>query len=479
MKKWKKKYLALLLTVALGTAMMAFSACDEGIVGGGTQGGQSSQSSQNGNPSLGTSSSVSDSSLDDGNSASSNLGGGSQQKPSDKDSSGGGSQVTPDDKDSSGGGQEKPQTTVSMTQWENALTPTNYTACGEMWSENSTSPTLNVKRAGNMFYMVAGAEEYIVETGATNVYYVWSDSDKEWKQDNTSPSQQHLIPEQMLVMLQGKYSAFTYDEEKELYEARNITLPMMGKEMNFEMATVAFENGNVSVMYCEVQKNGMRFTFSQYGVTRVEFTDKDSVGGGTGTSASSSTNSGGMGVTTEFPDDDHGDHDDRNEAMTLAEWTKMLSVTTYKAHVSSLDTDFTLSRDDNLYYLEMKDVTGAKGRIEYYFEVTDAATYIYVRDEQTRAWTKEEYDEEWEEEVGSYEGIDIILQEFLNSYDAFEFHGDIAEAKEITCWGSEVQRISLQIMNDTLKNVEIRVSDEEGMISIFFHGTVSISLPIK
>lgn len=474
MKNWKCKYMTLFLVAALGGAIMAFTACD----------GTGSEQSGLGD-SMETSSSLTESSLDESASEEAEQSAASSEEIeqskenvesvegelSSKEEKGG-------EKEPDGGNEEKP-TVLTEEEWEQALTATNYTALGETWNANSTSSVLNVKREDSSYYMGTTSEEYIVEVGETNVYYRWSSSDKAWKEDDSAPSQQHLIPEQMRSVLHGAYDLFTYSEESGMYEASNVKLTLMGKESTFDFVTVAFEKGNLAVLYCEADASGMCFTYSQYGATRVEFIEKSEDEEGPSINDSDDKINSGMGDHIEKPDDDN-QADNQNERMSLSEWTKMLNMTNYEANVrSNLGEGYTLSRDGNLYYYESK---SALGRIQYYFEVGEADTYIYVFDEQTRAWTKEIYDEEWKDEFGLYYGLDIFLKVLIDNYNAFDFYGDRAEAKGITISGYDVQdeiieNVCLQIMNDTVSSIEVRVPDTEELMRVVFYGTTTITLP--
>jgi hypothetical protein len=164
---------------------------------------------------------------------------------------------------------------ITEAEWQETLTATNYTARCEMWNDSSASAPLNIKRETNKYYMLAGAEEYIVETGETNTYYRWNKETKSWEKDNSQSSSQHLIAEQMRAALSGKYNTFSYNEETGLYEAADVTLTVMGQETPLKKVTVSFENKNLSELYCESESGKMRFAYSQYGDTMVEFIEKE------------------------------------------------------------------------------------------------------------------------------------------------------------------------------------------------------------
>ena len=198
---------------------------------------------------------------------------------------------------------KEPVKNVTEEEWEKALTATNYTALGEMWTTNSTSPVLNVKREENSYYMGTTSEEYIVQVGEPNVYFRWDRSEKAWKEDDSAPSQQHLIPEQMRAVLHGAYNLFDYNEEKGCYEASEVALTLMGQTMTFDVVTVSFENGNLSVLYCDAITSGLRFTYSQYGATRVEFFEKTDTEEGPSINDTDNTNNGN-GATTDKSEED-------------------------------------------------------------------------------------------------------------------------------------------------------------------------------
>ena len=350
MKNWKRKYMALFLVAVLGGAMMAFTACD---------GAGSKQSSVG--ESMETSSSLIKSSLDESaseeteqsaasseeieqskenaesvegelsskeeNGGEKEPDGGNEEKPEASESvekpeenvssekpeesissekpEENVSSEKPEVTESTDAPEEKPEekpeeqpTVLTEEEWEKALTATNYTALGEMWTTNSTSPVLNVKREENSYYMGTTSEEYIVQVGEPNVYFRWDRSEKAWKEDDSAPSQQHLIPEQMRAVLHGAYNLFDYNEEKGYYQASEITLTVSGQAMLFDTVTVSFENGNLSVLYCDAITSGLRFTYSQYGATRVEFFEKTDTEEGPSINDTDNMNNGN-GATTD------------------------------------------------------------------------------------------------------------------------------------------------------------------------------------
>ena len=370
--------------------------------------------------------------------------------------------------------------TATEAEWERTLGATNYTAIGEMWSATSQSPTLMVMRESGVYYMLAGSEEYLVDT-EKNIYYRLNENTKEWEEDNSQTSQQHMIPEQMRAGLSGKYTAFTYNEETELFEAANVTLNVMGQDMSFDKVTVSFVNKNLSVMYCEMGGNGMRFTYSQYGTTKMEDIDT-SVGGGSGSSSSenNTTNSGQPGFSTEDTSGGSQGDDHQEPKITLEEWNSALSTTNYKVNVWADYADFgyTLSRDGNIYYLEM--ARGAtdneKESGNFYFEVTSDCVYIYHFESDNRTWIKEEYTQEWEDEIAPYYGVDIFLEELRGKYNEFDIRMDNATAKNITVVESVFEKIDVEIRNGMLSQIRTAIQDL-GDVMMDISNNVKIRLP--
>lgn len=361
--------------------------------------------------------------------------------------------------------------TVSETEWENTLTATNYTSYGEMWNDASSSAPITVKREGNKYHMTAGSEEYIVETkGGTNVYYRWDGSVSEWKEDDSQPSQQHLTAEQMRTTLQGKYGSFKYNEATGCYEATNVALTAAGQTMTFDKVTVSFSDGNLSVLYCMVNGSHMRFTFSQYGDTMVVFIDKESGGSASGNDTQSS---GNIGISTENPDASNNGDDHQEPKITLDEWTKALSLTNYRAVVSSDNGEsYTMSRDENVYFLEYKDKTGNK----FYFEEAADCVYIYVYDVENRTWSKEEYTETWKDEIEYYYGVDMMLTQLIDEYDKFTIDREMAFAENIIVSGGTFQSFEVMFINDNLSRITV-ISEEDVGTEIFFQGEAKLTLP--
>ena len=221
----------------------------------------------------------------------------------------------------------------------------------------------------------------------------------------------------------------------------------------------------------------MRFTYSQYEATVVEFIDKET----NEDSNSSDKNSASIGVSTEDPNAGNNGDDHQAPKMTLEEWTNALSTTNYEVSVKSsyADGGYRLSRADNLYYLELEGVKSASGRFEneYYFEVTDTCVYIYYYDADAKAWSKEEYTDEWKDKVGLYYGIDMLLEELVGKYDEFDVEMRMAHARDITIAETAVESIDIEIRNGVLSCIRIDIQDL-GNVDMSFWDSVSITLPV-